>query len=125
MSTCTLYHKRDCTKSRTALDCLLYRKIDVRIVEYITSPPSVALVKSICKALDQKPWQIVRYACPIAKSLNLEEKAKLESDDYFYRLISEIPLLMQRPILVKGNKAAIGRPLDNITALFEENTAYA
>jgi arsenate reductase len=110
--TVTIYHNPRCTKSREALALLKARGIEPRVIEYLKATPSVLELKGILKKLGLKPRDIVRANENRYAELGLKDRKV--SDDELLALISANPTLLQRPIVVSGNKAAIGRPPENV-----------
>ena len=110
--TITIYHNPRCTKSRETLALLKERGIEPRIIEYLTAPPSALELKGIVKKLGLKPREILRDNETRYAELGLKDRKV--SDDELLALIAANPILLQRPIVVSGNKAAIGRPPENV-----------
>jgi arsenate reductase (glutaredoxin) len=110
--TVTIYHNPRCTKSRETLALLKQHGIEPRVIEYLKAPPSALELKNILKKLGFKPHDIVRDT--EARYAELGLKDRKISDDELLALIAANPILLQRPIVVNGNKAAIGRPPENV-----------
>jgi len=110
--TVTIYHNPRCTKSRETLALLKQHGIEPRIIEYLKAPPSVLELKGIVKKLGLTPRDIIRDNETRYAELGLKDR-KI-SDDELLALIAANPILLQRPIVVSGNKAAIGRPPENV-----------
>ena len=106
--TVTIYHNPRCSKSRQTLQLLEAKGIAPKIVEYLKTPPSQAELKSILKKLGIKPRALMRQGEPLYAELGLKDRAL--SDDALIELMVEHPILIERPIVVNGAKAAIGRP---------------
>jgi arsenate reductase (glutaredoxin) len=110
--TITIYHNPRCTKSRETLALLKEHGIEPRVIEYLKAPPSALELKGILKKLGLKPRDIIRETEPRYAELGLKDQKV--SDDELLALISANPILLQRPIVVNGNKAAIGRPPESV-----------
>ena len=108
----TIYHNPRCSKSRQTLDLLEARGITPKVVEYLKHPPSAAELKAILKKLGIKPRELVRRGEPLYAELGLEDR-ELSEDDLI-RLMVANPILIERPIVVSGAKAAIGRPPEQV-----------
>jgi len=106
--TVTIYHNPRCSKSRATLALLEEKGVKPRIVEYLKEPPSAAELKRILKTLGLKPRDIVRKGEAVYAELGLKDAAL--TDDALIALMVENPILIERPIVVSGEKAAIGRP---------------
>ena len=110
--TVTIYHNPRCSKSRQTLDLLEARGITPKVVEYLKHPPSATELKAILKRLGIKPRELVRRGEPLYAELGLEDR-ELSEDDLI-RLMIANPILIERPIVVSGAKAAIGRPPEQL-----------
>jgi len=108
----TIYHNPRCSKSRQTLALLEERGIAPRIVEYLKTPPTAAELKTILKKLGLKPRDILRQGEPRYAELGLEDRDV--DDDTLITLMVANPILIERPIVVRGNKAAIGRPPETV-----------
>jgi arsenate reductase len=113
--TVTIYHNPRCSKSRQTLALLEARGVSPVIVEYLKTPPSADDLKAILKKLGLKPQDIVRTKETRYAELGLKERSV--SDDELLALLSENPILIERPIVVAGKKAAIGRPPETVLAI--------
>jgi arsenate reductase len=94
------------------LDLLEARGITPKVVEYLKHPPSATELKAILKRLGIKPRELVRRGEPLYAELGLEDR-ELSEDDLI-RLMIANPILIERPIVVSGAKAAIGRPPEQV-----------
>ena len=113
--TVTIYHNPRCSKSRATLALLEARGLKPTIVDYLKTPPSAAELKAILRKLELKPRDILRTGETLYAELGLKTR-KLD-DDALVELMIKNPMLIQRPIVVAGNKAAIGRPPENVLAI--------
>ncbi len=108
----TIYHNPRCSKSRQTLALLEKQGIQPKIVEYLVTPPTEAELKRLLKLLDITPRELLRTKEEEYKKAKLD---KLEvSDAEIIRALIKYPRLMERPIVVAGNKAALGRPPENV-----------
>lgn len=112
MSDVTIYHNPRCTKSRQTLELLRERGIEPNIVEYLNNPPTAEELKSILEKLGMFAQELMRTGEPEYKELGLFNARYTE--DGLIDLMVKHPKLIERPIVVKGNKAAIGRPPENV-----------
>ena len=108
----TIFHNPRCSKSRRSLELLEARGIKPNIVEYLKQPPSAAELKAILRKLGMRPRDLLRRGEARYAELGLEDRDL--SDDALVELIVENPILIERPIVVSGGKAAIGRPPEKI-----------
>ena len=108
----TIFHTPRCSKSRRSLELLEARGIKPNIVEYLKQPPSAAELKAILRKLGMRPRDLLRRGEARYAELGLEDRDL--SDDALVELMVENPILIERPIVVSGGKAAIGRPPERI-----------
>ncbi len=107
-----IYHNPRCTKSRETL--ALIEKKKPEIVEYLKTPPSATELKLLLKKLGLSVQQIIRKKEP----LFIEKyKDKKLNDEKWIDVLIKNPILIERPIVVKGNKAVIGRPPSTVLTL--------
>lgn len=108
----TLYHNPKCAKSRAALKLLEDRGLKPRVVEYLKTPLSAAELRCLLGLLGLNPRALLRTKEPEYKQAGLDN---LElPDTQIIRAIIKFPKLIERPIVVSGKKAALGRPPENI-----------
>ena len=110
-----IYHNPRCRKSRETLALIHEARIEPEIIEYLKTPPSKTELDQILTYLDMEPSDIVRKGEKIYKELDLKNK-ELSREDYIQTLI-ENPIMIERPIVVNGTKAILGRPPENVNAL--------
>ena len=113
--TVTIYHNPRCSKSRATLALLEAHGVKPKIVDYLKTPPSAAELKAILRKLGLKPRDILRTGEPVYAELGLEDREL--DDDALIALMVKNPILIERPIVVAGNKAAVGRPPENVLAI--------
>ena len=106
--TVTIYHNPRCSKSRQTLALLEERGISPEIVLYLETPPSAGVLKDILAKLGKAPRDIMRKGETPYKDLNLGDESL--PDAALVDAMAVNPILIERPIVVKGDKAAIGRP---------------
>ena len=82
------------------------------LIEYLNTPPDTMTLKKIAKLLELSPRELMRKGEPIYKELQLDNP-KL-SDEELFSARSKNPVLIERPIVLAGNKAIIGRPPENV-----------
>jgi arsenate reductase len=116
MKTFTIYHNPKCTKSRATLALLQEHGVEPRIVEYLKAPPSAAELKAIVAKLGIKPEQLVRKGEDEYKA---HYAGKTLTDAQWLDALAKHPILIERPIVVSGDRAVIGRPPENVNALLK------
>lgn len=107
----TIYHNPRCSKSRQGLAFLEQSGKPFEVVKYLDTPISEAELKVIIKKLGIKPIDLVRKNEAVWKS---DYKSKTLSDDDIIKAILTHPKLIERPIIINGEQAVIGRPTENI-----------
>jgi arsenate reductase (glutaredoxin) len=110
----TVFHNPGCSKSRGALELLDQRSIDHTVVEYLVTPPSRATLEAIIAKLVDPVSDLVRTTDPRFIELGLDPGASA-SPEAVTELLLTHPELMQRPVVVKGDRAVIARPSDRVT----------
>lgn len=115
MTDLTLYHNPRCSKSRAALELLQARDLAPEIVLYLQTPPDAAQLHQLLDTLGIAPRQLLRSGEDEYKSLNLADASL--SDEQLIAAMAAHPKLIERPILVAGDRAVIGRPPENILEL--------
>lgn len=111
----TLYHNPRCSKSRQTLQLLQERGVEPDQVLYLDSPPSVTELRELLSKLGMAPRQLLRKGEEAYKTLSLADENL--SDSALLKAMSENPKLIERPIVVKGDKAVLGRPPENALEL--------
>lgn len=112
MTELTLYHNPCCSKSRGALELLEARGLTPEVVRYLETPPDAATLKALLGKLGIGARQLLRSGEDEYKTLGLADPAL--SDDQLIDAMARHPKLIERPILVAGNKAVIGRPPEKV-----------
>lgn len=106
-----IYHNPRCGTSRKGLQILEDSGKEFKIIKYLDDPLSFEKLKQIIELLNIKPIDLIRQKESIWKE---KFKGQKLSDNKLIELMIEYPKLMERPIVVNGNKAVIGRPPTNI-----------
>jgi len=109
--TITIYHNPRCSKSRQTLALLQERGIEPEIVEYLTSPPSEAELEGILTMLGKEPAELMRKGEDEYKQ---HFKGRDLSRAEAITLMVQYPKVIERPIVVNGDKAAVGRPPESV-----------
>ena len=110
----TIYHNPKCTKSRGTLALLREHGIEPTVVEYLQTPPTAAELTAIVKKLGIGAEQVVRKGEEVYKS---RYAGKQLSDAEWIEAMVTNPILIERPIVILGNRAVIGRPPENVNPL--------
>ena len=115
MSNFIIYHNPRCSKSRQTLEILNQQDVSTEVVLYLENPPSPEEVASILQKLGLDPRDVIRKGEEEYKLLNLKDQSLTENE--LIAFMSENPKLIERPIVIKGNKAVIGRPPENVLSI--------
>ena len=115
MSVYKIFHNPRCSKSRQALQLLKDNNCKIEIISYLEIDLKVSLIKDILKKLTLKPRDILRKGEQEYKDNNLK-KDNLSEEDLINYMI-KYPKLIERPIVVKGHNAVIGRPPEKVLEL--------
>lgn len=107
-----ILHNNSCSKSRTALEYLDENDVKFEIIDFIENPLSKMEIQTVLKKLNCNPIKIIRFHDTEFQELNLNIDAL--SDEQIIDLLCEHPQLLQRPILIKGKIAMVGRPIENV-----------
>lgn len=111
MSELTIYHNPRCSKSRQTLALIEERGAQPNVVEYLKTPPNAAELTRILELLQLQPKQLMRTKEDLYKELGL---ADVDDTDTLITAMVNNPKLIERPIVINGDKAVIGRPPENV-----------
>lgn len=112
MTDLTLYHNPRCSKSRGALELLEARGLQPNVRRYLETPPSAAELKELLGKLGISARQLLRTGEEEYQTLGLAGPAL--SEDQLIEAMVAHPRLIERPILINGDKAVIGRPPEKV-----------
>ncbi|WP_323073954.1 arsenate reductase (glutaredoxin) [Mycetohabitans endofungorum] len=116
----TIYHNPRCSKSRAAYALLvdeLSGREEVRTVEYLKTSPTLDDLKQLHALLGVPVREMIRDNEPTFAELGLDDTSL--SEDALLKAVSDHPVLLQRPIVVRDSRAVIGRPPERIATLFD------
>ncbi len=113
MSRITIYHNPRCSKSRSTLTLLEEQGGSIDIIEYLNTPPSMSELDKICNKLELEPLQLIREKEPLFKELGLSKNDQRSRKEWLNLMIDN-PKLIERPIVLKGKRAALGRPPESV-----------
>ncbi len=109
-----IYHNSRCSKSNAALRALEGQNTVFTIINYLENPPSVSELQDILKRLNIGPLELMRTGEPVFKE---KVKGKDLSDEALILLMHENPILIQRPIIINGDRAVIARSEEAIVSI--------
>lgn len=107
-------HNPSCSKSRAALEIVAQSPVSIPVREYLKDPLSFDELRSIVQALGVRPIDIVRRGEPQYAELGLGDATP---DDAVLRAMADHPSLIERPIVLRGKRAVIGRPPEAVRAI--------
>lgn len=110
--TVAIYHNPRCSNSRSALALLEGKGLKPIVIEYLKNPPSAVELRDLLAKLGMKPRDLIRTKEPVYAALGLDDATL--SDDALIKAMVENPILIQRPIVVRGEKAIVGRPPETV-----------
>jgi arsenate reductase (glutaredoxin) len=113
-----VYHNPRCSKSRGALEVLGDRGVDVEVIEYLQTPPDRATLEWILDTIDGQPADLVRLDDRF-RELGLDPDAYREREAVV-ALLLEHPELMQRPVVIRGDRGLIARPSERVLELLDD-----
>jgi arsenate reductase len=109
----TIYHNPRCGKSRETLKLLQDRGIEPEIVEYLSAPPSEKRLKEILRMLGKEPREILRKKEAAEAGIDADSM----TDSQLIAAMVKNPIVIERPIVVAGTKAALGRPPEDVLGI--------
>ena len=109
-----IYHNPRCQKSRQTLQLLQEAKVEFQIRKYLDDPPTADELKEVIRKLDISPQTLIRKNERIYIN---QFKGRDLSDEEWIEVLVAHPVLIQRPIVIEGDRAVIGRPPENVRDL--------
>ncbi len=107
-----IYHNPRCSKSRQTLQLIIDQGVEPEVIEYLKTPPTVSELKDILKKLDIAPRDLMRKKEAEYKATGMDN-SKLSDEELINGMIDS-PKLIERPIVLTEEKAAIGRPPEDV-----------
>ena len=114
METIKIWHNPRCSKSRASLQLLEEKGIEAEVVKYLENVPTKEELSELLKMLNISARELMRTKEDIYKELNLKDES---SEEALMEAMLANPKLIERPIVMRGNKAVIGRPIENVIEL--------
>ncbi|MFN2362184.1 MAG: arsenate reductase (glutaredoxin) [Marinobacter sp.] len=107
-----IFHNPRCSKSRQTLELLRQQGVEPDIIRYLETPPTEQILEHILETLDIAPRELMRTGEKEYKELGLDDP-ELDRITLVKAMVAT-PKLIERPIVIKGNKVALGRPPENV-----------
>ena len=111
-----IWHNPRCSKSRAALELLQNKNINSSVLKYLEQTPSKEQLKDVLKKLNIKASQLLRTSEDIYKELDLEN---INDEEKLIDIMVLNPILIERPIIIKGDIAVIARPIEKLEELLK------
>lgn len=109
-----IYHNSRCSKSRQCLSLLENTDVEFEVIKYLEKPPTFQQLEAIIEKLRINPIELVRKK----EKLWIEKfKNKTFTTNQLIEIMVSNPILIERPILINGNKAVIARPIEKLTEI--------
>jgi len=118
MSDVTIWHNPKCSKSRKTLELLRERGVEPAIVLYRDEPPSARELDRVLTALEREPRELMRTKEAVYAELGLGDPA-LSRQQLIDAMVAN-PILIERPVVLRGERAAVGRPPEDVLALLDD-----
>lgn len=112
MSTVSIFHNPRCSKSRQTLALIEEHGIEPEVIKYLETPPDVETIEKLLDQLGLEPRDLMRKKEKEYGELGLDDDSLDRAS--LIRAMHEHPKLIERPIVIKGNKAILGRPPENV-----------
>ena len=116
MQNIQIWHNPKCSKSRAAMELLENKNIDANVVEYLKQIPTKEQIKDVLKKLRISAKELLRTSEDIYKELNLNQ---IDDEETLIDFMVKNPILIERPIIIKGDNAVIARPIENLSELIK------
>lgn len=116
MSNYVIWHNPRCSKSRQTLALLQDHGIEPKDVRYLETPPNTQQIRDVLKKLNLPAIDLVRRGESAFKALGL---SKDSSEAELIEAMSKEPVLIERPVVIHGNHAVLGRPPENVLDLID------
>ena len=111
-----IWHNPKCSKSRAAMELLENKNIDANVIKYLETTPSKEQLIDVLKKLNMKASQLLRTGEDVYKDLNLKD---IDDEEKIIEAMVQNPILIERPIIIKGKSAVIARPIENLEELLK------
>lgn len=113
-----IYHNKRCSKSRAACQLLAEQGVAVEVVDYLKTPPTGDELRVLLRRLGMKPEALVRRGEAVYKE---HFAGRLLNDEEWIEALAKYPILIERPIVVRGETAVVGRPPERVLDLIRSD----
>ena len=116
MQNIQIWHNPKCSKSRAAIELLENKNINANVVKYLEQTPTKEQLKDVLSKLKISAKELLRTGEDIYKELNLKDT---NDEEALIEIMIKNPILIERPIIIKGDIAVIARPIENLEELLK------
>lgn len=116
MQNIQIWHNPKCSKSRAAIELLENKSINANVVKYLEQTPTKEQLKDVLSKLKISAKELLRTGEDVYKELNLKD---IKDEETLIEIMTKNPILIERPIIIKGDKAVIARPIENLEDLLK------
>jgi arsenate reductase (glutaredoxin) len=116
MQNIQIWHNPKCSKSRAAMELLENKNIDANVVKYLEQTPTKGQLKDVLSKLKISAKELLRTGEDVYKELNLKD---INDEETLIEIMIKNPILIERPIIIKGENAVIARPIENLEDLLK------
>ncbi len=115
--TVTIWHNPRCSKSRQTLQLIRDQRVEPTIIEYLKTPPSIEELEDVLGKLQMEPRELLRKKEAPYGELSLDDPSLTRK--LLIQAMVDNPVLIERPVVLRGNRAVLGRPPENVLELLE------
>lgn len=113
-----IWHNPRCSKSRATLGLIEEAGVDADVRRYLDDPPTAEELRRVLGLLDMQPWDLVRSGEDAYREQDMGDWPRGEDDvDRWIDAMVEHPRIIQRPVVIDGDQAVVGRPPENVHSL--------
>ena len=116
MQNIQIWHNPKCSKSRAAVELLENKNIDANVIKYLEQTPTKEQLKDVLSKLKISAKELLRTGEDVYKELNLKD---INDEETLIEIMIKNPILIERPIIIKGENAVIARPIENLEDLLK------
>ena len=116
MQNIQIWHNPKCSKSRAAVELLENKNIDANVIKYLEQTPTKEQLKDVLSKLKISAKELLRTGEDVYKELNLKD---INDEEILIEIMTKNPILIERPIIIKGDNAVIARPIENLEDLLK------
>ena len=111
-----IWHNPRCSKSRETMQLISDAGVEPEVRRYLDDPPTADELRHVLALLDMQPWDLVRTGEPEARDLEMSDWGHEDPDRWIDAMVAH-PRLIERPVVIAGDRAVLGRPPANVESL--------